>query len=338
MAKSSAPSTQESLLSVPFPAKLSATENKPSLKETLEIASKSLIGLAGLCYVLGLIVVAMHLRRYGLNSLSLSQLHYITAGVWVILPVLLGLCYCVIVKVFYDGVLEGILTEIAKAEKAKDAEITSAPTHAKEPDSAKPTVDEAGAVPPGRVKKLFRGAKSISNRPEVRSILMAMLMSTVLFVIGVKAIIDKLELQLSWRSWLWIPLLGTTTFTLTAVIIFKVATGRIKQAKGFLALPFFAVIIGMFGCVWYVSVFSAYTYEEIPWSTGGGRASLVRLVIANEEKEPLKDSGIHFEQLSNQTIPLKLLLATENEYLIITEGGQTMSVPTKSVKSVIYEK
>ncbi|HKO99695.1 MAG TPA: hypothetical protein VJU86_22140 [Pyrinomonadaceae bacterium] len=60
-----------------------------SSKETLEVFGKIAIGLVGLCYVLGLIVVTIHLRKYGLNSLDLPQLHYVMAGVWAILPILL---------------------------------------------------------------------------------------------------------------------------------------------------------------------------------------------------------------------------------------------------------
>jgi hypothetical protein len=60
-------------------------------KDVFEIGGKIVIGLAGLCYVLGLVVVTIHLREYGLNSLSLSQLHYVTAGVWAVLPILMTL-------------------------------------------------------------------------------------------------------------------------------------------------------------------------------------------------------------------------------------------------------
>jgi hypothetical protein len=71
------------------------------IKDILEIGGKALIGVAGLCYVLGLIVVTIHLRRYGLNSLSLSQLHYVTAGVWVLLPIFALVLF--ITLAFYVG-------------------------------------------------------------------------------------------------------------------------------------------------------------------------------------------------------------------------------------------
>ena len=87
MSKQLSPSTQESLASVAAGSNVAREPKSSALKEVIELVSKGLVGFAGLCYVLGLIVVAMHLRHYGLNSLSLPQLHYITAGVWVLLPI-----------------------------------------------------------------------------------------------------------------------------------------------------------------------------------------------------------------------------------------------------------
>ena len=61
-----------------------------NLKDALEVASKSVIALAGLCYVLGLIVNNIHLSQYGYFSLNLLQLNYIFAGFWTLLPIIVG--------------------------------------------------------------------------------------------------------------------------------------------------------------------------------------------------------------------------------------------------------
>src|SRR5215510_475181 len=57
------------------------------LKDVLDVFGKLIFGLAGLCYVLGVVVVTIHLRQYGVTSLDLPQLRYVTAGVWVVLPI-----------------------------------------------------------------------------------------------------------------------------------------------------------------------------------------------------------------------------------------------------------
>jgi hypothetical protein len=60
-----------------------------TMKDTLEIIAKILVLAAGICYVVGLLVVNIHLSQYGFYSLSLLQLNYVTAGVWALLPMFL---------------------------------------------------------------------------------------------------------------------------------------------------------------------------------------------------------------------------------------------------------
>jgi hypothetical protein len=81
----------------------SAKSSGQALKETLELLTKILLGLAGFSYVLGVLVVSVHLRQYGLSSLTLSQLNYVTAGVWTLVPICLILLF--IVWVVYATVL-----------------------------------------------------------------------------------------------------------------------------------------------------------------------------------------------------------------------------------------
>jgi hypothetical protein len=59
------------------------------MKAALEVAAKLLFGLAGLCYVLGLVVMPLHLSPYGLNSFDLPQVSYAVAGMWAVLPIVL---------------------------------------------------------------------------------------------------------------------------------------------------------------------------------------------------------------------------------------------------------
>ena len=58
--------------------------------DALELASKSIITLVGLCYAVGLVVRNIHLSRYGYYTVGLLELNYILAGVWALLPMLLG--------------------------------------------------------------------------------------------------------------------------------------------------------------------------------------------------------------------------------------------------------
>jgi hypothetical protein len=59
------------------------------LKELLEVGGKALLVIVGACYVIGIIVINIHLSRYGFHSLNLLQLNYVTAGMWALSPILI---------------------------------------------------------------------------------------------------------------------------------------------------------------------------------------------------------------------------------------------------------
>jgi len=329
-----APSTQESLISVSGTPPPAAASYKPSLKETLEIASKTLIGLAGLCYVLGLLVVILHLRKYGLNSLSLSQLHYVTAGVWVMLPALVGVLYCIFVKVFYDNAVQQSRERLLKAQQAKD----SPPSIEPKDETLKDIHGNSAAKGDPPVRNLWKLVQTVVRNPKVRAIVGAILIPALSFSAAVGTISEKFGIQLSLKSLLFIPAFGTIAFGSASLFVFALLTARIKPGnENFMPTLMFGGM-GAFLFILYVSFFAVYTYEEIPWSTGGGRPSQVEFVFADDEKTFLESAGIKVGSVPNRSESLKLLLVTETEYVIITADGKAISVPASSVKSVIYAK
>src|SRR5436190_6454248 len=330
-------STEESLVAVSGPPDAAAGTPKPSLKETLEIASKSLIGLAGLCYVLGLMVVTLHLRRYGLNSLSLSQLHYVTAGVWVLLPGVVGVFYCIFVKVFYETAVEQRHEQLLKEQRSSEQRDSEPPPVTKD-EGQTDGGDTSGSKSESNLERLRQRVRAIRTNPKVRAIFLAVVIPAAFFAAVVGGVSEKFHIQLSWRSWLVIPALGTLVFGAAFVVILAVFTGQAKLGdKNFMAMMAFAAI-GAALFLFYLSYFSVYTYEEIPWSTGGGRPSQVQLVVPDDEKAFLQSTGIKFGSVANQTESLRLLLVTETEYIIIMPDGKAISIPASSVKSVVYEK
>ncbi|HKY41938.1 MAG TPA: hypothetical protein VJM50_02505 [Pyrinomonadaceae bacterium] len=60
-------------------------------KDLIEVSGKASLGIVAFCYVIGLCVVSIYLNNYGIHSLSLLRVNYITAGVWAILPILISL-------------------------------------------------------------------------------------------------------------------------------------------------------------------------------------------------------------------------------------------------------
>lgn len=62
-----------------------------SLKDTAEVVGKLFLGFLGFCYAVGFIAVNVHLSEFGIHHVNFLQSNYITAGIWVLLPIIVPL-------------------------------------------------------------------------------------------------------------------------------------------------------------------------------------------------------------------------------------------------------
>jgi len=68
------------------------TLNIVTWKEPIEVASKTLLVMAGVSYVVGLFILNFHLREYGIFYLNFLQIEYVMTGaLWAFLC---GTAYC----------------------------------------------------------------------------------------------------------------------------------------------------------------------------------------------------------------------------------------------------
>lgn len=65
-----------------------AIEALPKAKDVLELTSKMVLGLVGISYALGLLIMNLYLYQYGVYSLNLLRLNYVIAGFWALVPVI----------------------------------------------------------------------------------------------------------------------------------------------------------------------------------------------------------------------------------------------------------
>jgi hypothetical protein len=70
------------------------------MKNLIELVGKLSIGFVALSYVIGLLVVNIHLNKYGAYSLGIFRLNYISAGMWTLFPVLFPLLLLFILILF----------------------------------------------------------------------------------------------------------------------------------------------------------------------------------------------------------------------------------------------
>ena len=260
-----------------------------TLKDGLDLFGKLIFGFAGLCYVLGVIVVTIHLRQYGVNSLDLPQLHYVTAGVWVVLPI----AFITTFTIF------GIFLAASQTESMQRGSTWT---------------DRIGLA--------------------VGTILA--LIFIILFFWG------NTGIEFSWKSVVWTPLLGifATLIIFAGALSLKSLT-RTTPVRDF--LPFLGtLILGVFLFAAYVLLFAKYTYQSIPWATGGGRASMVRLFITPDSMPYVQ--GLNVALAASQkngtveTGSIKLLLTTEKQFVVINADGKAVSLPADLVKGITYEK
>lgn len=82
--------TKEAPTNPPAPSNVSNWEN---IKNVVEVIGKVSLGFLAFSYVVGLIVVNIYLSKFGVYSLSIFRVNYISAGIWLIIPVFLTLFY-----------------------------------------------------------------------------------------------------------------------------------------------------------------------------------------------------------------------------------------------------
>lgn len=260
-----------------------------TLKDGLDLFGKLIFGLAGLCYVLGVVVVTIHLRQYGVNSLDLPQLHYVTAGVWVVLPI----AFITTFAVFGIYLAATQTQEIQRSHSWMD--------------------------------RIWLAISSI-----------------MILLLGLLFFWGNIGIEFSWKSIVWIPLLGilAALFLFAGAFSLRNLTGNTPMSD---VLRFFGtLILGLLLFAAYVLLFAKYTYQSIPWATGGGRASQVRLFLTPESMPYLQGLKITLAAQQRkemvETDPIKLLLTTEKQFVVINAEGKAVSLPADLVKGITYEK
>ena len=309
-----------------------------TLKTSLEVTGKMLAGFAGLCYVTGLLVVTVHLSELGLNSLVLSQLHYVMAGVWALLPIILGM-FLTIVATYYAA------EEIQKTRPDQEQE-------APQSDS----VLEGGPSPAPKRPKIsaWVSIKTMTHLLSKRNRQIAATVFGSVFGIGFLLWLLSRWVGIQPRAW-WILALpiGALVGWLSLAEVYSLTriTGSTPIMKvGEIMITAFVCLLLFFG---YVVLFARKCYTDIPWSTGGGKPSQVRLVIEPEFGSYLASVGIPVSKGESRagessgtlnkaefvsTNPTTLLLTTDKQLVVLNNVGKPVSLSADVVKVVLYDK
>jgi hypothetical protein len=75
------------------------TKYLSSWRDTVEVISKAGVAVIGIAYIVGLLILNLHIRKYGVYYLSFLQIEYVMVGLlWAFL---VGLIYCFLFLVLY---------------------------------------------------------------------------------------------------------------------------------------------------------------------------------------------------------------------------------------------
>lgn len=268
-----------------------------------ELIGKLSFGLVGACYVAGLIVVSMYLNRYGIYSISIFRVSYVTAGFWVILPILISL-------IIIYGALGLILV-----------------------------FDSKGSAVVNNLLQLTELKKEISNKDTISWTMLG----NFLLLIGLFPVISwSLGISLDWK-WLLALLTGGLVALFLIPIYFNLAFSVVSGTLKKVFHLSFIIIIEMLLLVVHILVFANRVYDTIPSHIGGGRPKAVQFIIESEPKirGSLVDAGIGFEGETNRTKEVRLLFVTEEEYIILVvdsggNQGSPVSIRRDVVKATLY--
>jgi hypothetical protein len=277
-------------------------------KEAIELVGKLSIGIIAVLYLLGFVVVNTYLNNFGVFSPSLFRLNYITAGLWAITPIFL--------VILALSVLGSILIQFSAATRRS-------------------------------LVKRFNLSDNDSEHMFLR--LWFTIGSLALLVLSIHWI-GTLTTSAGFKASLFSINVAVSTFDVVFIGIlfgpFAVLSGH---ALSKVIRTFLLVVILTGVLLAHSFIFAKEIYGNIPPSLGGGEPKEVQLVIDSDENKRsfFEDLGIQFlSQESNITVNVKLLLVTENEYVLLVENKKCcdnltvqtgLTIQRDKIQAILYE-
>ena len=305
------------------PLKLSLS-NVGTFKDLLETTGKVSLITISACYVLGIIVINVHLGRYGIYSLNLLRVSYITAGLWSIVPLVLPVLILIAAwRIFFRSRLYTIVLDVV-------------------------------------IK--HRRETNKHERFVIASSFMAIYMFiTFVPIFGYLLITAALTAGITpdrgWKFSFEFAIIGTfLLLSLTMGSCFERRFPRFRRESK--DKPLFDSLAESGRLFLFISVpviillhtiyFGIGQYESIPSYLGGGKPITVQFSLEAQPNfsELIDNCGIHFhtnadqkatDQQVTRTDDASLLFVTEGEYIFKCNSGGALSIPRNSIKAMFYK-
>jgi hypothetical protein len=276
-----------------MPDRDSEVENSLTKIESL---GKALLFCGAVCYVVGLLVVNIYLRRFGFSDFSLLRTRFIFAGAICLIPtVIFSIMFFFIGRIIANGITHMYELDVKKSFFSLKMIIVML---------AKIVITIGVSI---YVFFLFPSPNGFWNSsgvtpwgdyilPIVTSLISIGIIPSILgFKSGVESNCG--------------PGFGNEQH--------RILRGKIDRIW-ILLLALTPVLI--YGALLYLGVFSSYIYPSTPDLFGGARAKQVQFVLFDDAMDEVLHAGLVMEGELHRTIPLPLLWEGERVYLVAVPG------------------
>lgn len=288
----------------------SSTSFLEHTKDMVDITGKIALGIIAIFYVIGVIVVNIYLSNFGVYSPSLLRLNYIAAGIWTMVPILSVALMALL--------LLGLILQLSSTVR-------------------KLLTD--------RLNIKVAGSEDNKWLTWGSAIVMALVFFLGLALFRATMGVAGFYGSLFEGEMLKITLTSAGYIFLIVPLMIFVTPHIVSRAVKL----FFSFFIAGFFLYSYSYEFAKNVYGTIPSYLGGGQPKEVQLVIDSDENKRkfFQDLGIQFlTESSNVTVNVKLLLVTEDEYVLLVEktkccDGKTvqtgLTIQRDKIQAILYE-
>lgn len=269
---------------------------EPTWLAVMTTAGKVILGFGTAAYVLGIIVVNLHLGRYGYHSLGLLEASFVAAGWWAFAPIVLAMMLILSIKfMFWEAKL------FARAEAAK---------------LATPANPQPSAAPLSSWHQLFVCLEGV--------------IAWLLFLVFLVYLLD-----IRW-TWFWLAAMGLGCLSVGGILLVPTMIGRQSVKGDTLALisqlgvscmvlPFYLILFAR-------QVYPTIP----PELGGGGGRQVVLVAKDEKAQAHLMSVGVRFDKDQFRSLPQTLLLVTEKDLLLLPEALPAVRVESDLVAAVVY--
>lgn len=252
--------------------------------DTVEIASKVGIAAIAVAYIIGLLILNLHIRKYGVYYFSFLQIKYVTAGIlWAFL---VGLIYCF----FY------LILSIFK--------------------SSYTVVKQKG------IKLVLQVAWQSINIFYIFALFFCL--SLVLQILSnsqldILKLTSWIVIGVLVFNVIALFIIGTKMRNAIRHLLFRQQTKEIDDVTR--RAVFFDVFYNIIVFVSALSLYSNYVFPHISPVFGGGKKQKAEFIIKSEEVETIKVIGIPMKPASRNLGPLEVIFEASDFFLVAPPPG-----------------